>query len=254
MDITFKKKKQDLEGELKIKSLDIEHIDEDFQPEIESCALKQKFITISPECVRCNLCVEECPVEAINPSESTKSAKILYNCVKCEICAETCPVKSVKVIESISSIDKDVKYHIKDLKIPHRKLRMKEIKIDKDKCNICNTCFKFCPTNAITVGEDDKAEIDESLCIGCGACVNVCPEEAITLERDLGPVIKTKELIIDQEACVQCQVCEENCPIEAIKLEEDKVVLNEDKCILCDVCSNKCPVGAIKLERLTHES
>ena len=254
MDITFKKKKQDLEGELKIKSSDVNHNDEEFQPEIESCVFKQKFITISPECIRCNLCVEECPVEAISPSESTKSPKILENCVKCEICAETCPVKSVKVIESISSIDKDVKYHIKDLKIPHRKLRMKEIKIDKDKCNICNTCFKFCPTNAITVGEDDKAEIDESLCIGCGACVNVCPEEAITLERDLGPVIKTKELIIDQEACVQCQVCEENCPIEAIKLEEDKVVLNEDKCILCDVCSNKCPVGAIKLERLTHES
>ena len=74
---------------------------------------------------------------------------------------------------------------------------MKEIKIDKDKCNICNTRFKFFSTNAITVGEDGKAEIDESLCIGCGACVNVCPEEAITLERDLGPVIKTKELIID---------------------------------------------------------
>ncbi len=254
MDITFKKKKKDLEGEVKVKSLDIEHIDEDFQPEIESCELKQKFITISPECVRCNLCVEECPVEAINPAESTKPAKILDECVKCEICAQTCPVKAVKVIESISSIDEDVKYHIKDLKIPHRKLRMKEIKIDEDKCNTCNTCIKFCPTEAIKVEEDEKAKIDKTLCIGCGACVNVCPENAITLVRDLGPVIKTKELLIDQEACVQCQVCEENCPVEAIKLEVDKVVLNENKCILCDVCSNKCPVGAIKLEKLTHES
>ena len=77
------------------------------------CVFQQKFITISPECIRCNLCVEECPVEAISPSESTKSPKILENCVKCEICAETCPVKSVKVIESISSIDEDVNLILK---------------------------------------------------------------------------------------------------------------------------------------------
>ncbi|HNS26352.1 MAG TPA: 4Fe-4S binding protein, partial [Methanobacteriaceae archaeon] len=64
----------------------------------------------------------------------------------------------------------------------------------------------------------------------------------------LGPVIKTKKLLIDQEACVQCQICEENCPMEAIELEGDKVVLSEDKCILCNVCSTKCPVGALKLE------
>jgi ferredoxin len=254
MDITFKKKKKDLEGEVKVKSLDIEHIDEDFQPEIESCELKQKFITISPECVRCNLCVEECPVEAINPAESTKPAKILDECVKCEICAQTCPVKAVKVIESTSNIDEEVKYQIKDLKIPHRRLRMKEIKVDKDKCNSCNSCIKICPTEAIKLDKGWKAEIDKSLCIGCGACVNVCPEQAIILERDLGPLIKTKELLIDQEACVQCQVCEENCPIEAIKLEEDEVVINEDECILCDVCSTKCPVGALKLERVAHES
>ncbi len=250
MDITFKKKKKDLEGEVKVKSLDIEHIDEDFQPEIESCELKQKFITISPECVRCNLCVEECPVEAITPAESTKPAKILDECVKCEICAQTCPVKAVKVIDSTSNIDEEVKYQIKDLKIPHRILRMKKIEVDEDKCNACNSCIKICPTEAIKLDKDWKAEIDKNLCIGCGACVNVCPEEAIVLERYLGPLIKTKELHVDQEACVQCQVCEENCPIEAIKLEEDKIVINEDKCILCDVCSTKCPVGALKLERV----
>lgn len=65
MDVTFKKDRKDLQGEVKIKSMEMEHIDEDFQPEIEECSLKQKFITISPECVRCNLCAEECPVDAI---------------------------------------------------------------------------------------------------------------------------------------------------------------------------------------------
>lgn len=254
MDITFKKKKTDLEGDIKVKSRDIEHIGEDFQPEIEKCALNQKFITISPDCVRCDLCATECPVDAITPAKSDKQARILDECVKCEICAQTCPVKAVKVIESTSDVDEDVKYRIKEVKVPHRKLRMKDIQLNEDKCQSCETCVKFCPTNAITVEEGEKAKIDKELCVGCGACVNVCGEDAIVLERDLGPVIKTKELLIDQEACVQCQVCEENCPLEAIKLEGDKVVLSEDKCILCDVCTTKCPVGALKLEKVSHES
>lgn len=254
MDITFKKEKKDLTGEVKIKSMEIEHIDEDFQPEIEPCAMRQKFITISPECIRCNLCALECPVDAVSDAKSDRQARILDECVKCEICAQTCPVKAVKVIETSSDVEDEVKYRIKDVKVPHRKLKMKNIHVDEESCESCATCVKFCPTGAIKVEEGKKAEIDLDLCVGCGACVNVCPEKAIVLERELGPVIKTKELKVDQEACVQCQVCEENCPLDAIKLEDDKVVLVEDKCILCDVCSTKCPVGALKLERVADES
>ena len=100
MDITFKKKKDALVGEVVAKSTNLEHGVEDFKAEIENCSLGQKFITISPECVRCNLCAEECPVDAIDDAKLTKPAKILDNCVKCEICAQTCPVNSIKVIES----------------------------------------------------------------------------------------------------------------------------------------------------------
>jgi Na+-translocating ferredoxin:NAD+ oxidoreductase subunit B len=254
MDITFKKNKKDLKGEVMVKSMDMEHSAEDFKPEIEGCALEHNYITISPECVRCNLCAEECPVDAIAPVESNRPAKILDKCVKCEICAETCPVRAIKVIKTTSDVDEGVEYNIKDMKVPHRKLKMKDIRVDEDKCKSQGICAKFCPTGAITVEEGKTAQIDKDACVGCGACVNVCPEEAITLERELGPVIKTRELLIDQEACVQCEVCEENCPVEAIKLQDDEVVLSEDKCILCEVCSTKCPVGALKLKRLPNES
>ena len=251
MDITFKKDRKDLQGEVKVKSMEIEHIDEDFQPEIEECSLKQKFIIISPECVRCNLCAEECPVNAITPANLDRQARITDKCVKCDICAETCPVNAVKILESTSNVNEEVKFHVKDLQVPHRKLKLKNITVNQEKCKECESasCVKFCPTGAITI-EEGVAKIDKDLCVGCGACVNVCPEKAISLERDLGTVIKTKKLLIDQEACVQCQICEENCPMGAIELEGDKVVLSEDKCILCGVCSNKCPVGALKLEGL----
>lgn len=249
MDITFKKDKKDLQGEVKIKSMEFEHIDEDYQPEIEECSLKNKFITISPECVRCNLCAEECPVGAVTPAKLDRQARITDKCVKCDICAETCPVNAVKIIESTSDVNEGVEFRVKDIKVPHRKLKLKSIVVDQDKCKDCESCncLEFCPTHAITMDEG-KAVVNTDLCIGCGACANLCPDQAITLQRDLGPVIETKELLIDQDACVQCQVCEENCPKDAIKIENDEIVLSDDKCILCDVCTTKCPVGALKLE------
>jgi ferredoxin len=186
-------------------------------------------------------------VDAIAGARSDRQARITNKCVKCDICAETCPVGAVKILETTSDVNDDVKFRVKEIKVPHRKLKLKSITVNPEKCKGSRTCVKFCPTGAISIKEG-KAVVKTSLCIGCGACVNVCPEHAIELERELGPVIKTKKLLIDQETCVQCQVCEENCPVEAIELEGDEVVLSEDKCILCNVCSTKCPVGALKLE------
>ena len=251
MDITFKKDKKVLKEEVIHKAMDLEEI----KPEIEKYKLKRKCITISPECIRCNLCAEECPVGAIAGAKTTKPAKVLENCVNCEICAQTCPVKSVHVVESTSDVeDEEVKYRLKELKIPHRTLKMENIEVAEDKCISCGNCAKFCPTDAIKAGEGKPAVIDKAACVGCGACVNVCPESAVQLERELGPVLKTKKLSIDREACVSCQVCEENCPVGAIKLEDGEIIFSEDKCILCEVCSSKCPVSALKLERLSNES
>ncbi|MDI9624281.1 MAG: 4Fe-4S binding protein [Methanothermobacter sp.] len=252
MDITFKKSKNALKEDLQGRYMELEAV-EGQDLDIGKCKVKGKFITISPECIRCNLCAEECPVDAIANAKSTRQAKVLENCVKCEICAQTCPIRCINVVESIATIDEDVKYHLKDLKIPHRILRMKNIKIDSERCKGCGTCIRFCPTGAIKL-EDETATIDTSICIGCGACANVCEEGVIKLERELGPVIRTKELLIDQEACVACQICEENCPTEAIRLEDEELIFSDDKCILCEVCSTKCPVGALKLKRLSHES
>ena len=186
-------------------------------------------------------------MDAIAGARSDRQARITNKCVKCDICAETCPVGAVKILETTSDVNDDVKFRVKEIKVPHRKLKLKSITVDTEKCKGSRACVKFCPTGAISIKEG-KAVVKTSLCIGCGACINVCPEHAIELERELGPVIKTKKLLIDQETCVQCQVCEENCPVEAIELEGDEVVLSEDKCILCNVCSTKCPVGALKLE------
>ncbi len=253
MEIKFKKNIEALKGEITEKYADLEDIVRDFKPEIGKCEIDRKFIIISPECIRCNLCVEECPVDAIANAKANRPAKILEGCVKCEICAQTCPIRCIHVMESTSSINEQVTHYLRDLKVPHRTLRMKKIEVDEGKCVLCGTCAKFCPTGAITL-EEETAKIDKDACMGCGACMNVCSENAIELERELGPVIKTKNLLINQEDCVACQMCEEGCPTGAIKLEGDKIIFSEDKCILCEVCSNRCPVSALKLERLSYGS
>jgi len=54
-------------------------------------------------------------------------------------------------------------------------------KVDKEKCNGCESCVEECPSDAISM-VDEKAVVDLEACVDCGACVDVCPAEAITME------------------------------------------------------------------------
>ncbi len=54
--------------------------------------------------------------------------------------------------------------------------------VKEEECISCGTCARWCPEDAITVGE--KAEIDYELCIGCGECVAVCPVGAVGFSWD----------------------------------------------------------------------
>ncbi|MBZ9571342.1 4Fe-4S binding protein [Methanobrevibacter sp. TMH8] len=273
MEIKLKKQMKNLEKEVILKSVDLDDDIDDFEVDIGAYEADDKFITVSPRCVRCNLCFEECPVNAVSPPTFVKRAKIEDNCVKCEICAQSCPVSCIYVMETKSKMDgeeKEINYQLKETKVPHRVLRMDSILIDRTKCENCKNCIKFCPTNAITLKDKSIIEaadntsypylenekypyIEEKLCVGCGSCANLCPNNGITLERVLGPIFVTKSLCIDQDACVQCFLCEETCPVDAIKLEGDKVILDDEKCIKCNVCSSKCPVNALSLKNLSTD-
>ncbi|MTI89070.1 MAG: hydrogenase iron-sulfur subunit [Balneolaceae bacterium] len=65
-------------------------------------------------------------------------------------------------------------------------------KVDPDKCNGCEQCYKDCPFNAITMfprDEEDKkkgdfyASIDPSKCVSCGICVGACDPVGIEFPR-----------------------------------------------------------------------
>lgn len=52
--------------------------------------------------------------------------------------------------------------------------------VDRGKCVLCLTCYRYCPHGAITW--DSRAIINELACQGCGICASQCPNDAIQLQ------------------------------------------------------------------------
>lgn len=274
MNISFDKQISSLEREILLKSVEIHDSGDDFQFELNKFFSQKEIIAIAPRCIRCNMCVDQCPVDAIEPANIFKIAKITHDCVKCEICVQTCPVSAIKLIDNKVSYNHDegdeaIEYNLASISRPHRVVRMNDISIDYSDLANYDNCAKFCPTDAFTLEfksyfeelgidvdielEDDVLYpvINKKLCIGCGACVQFCENDSVKLDRTIGPIVHTKNLEINQDECVNCYLCEENCPVEAIWLDEEKVVLNNDKCIRCINCTSHCPVGALNFVELT---
>lgn len=268
MNISFDKQISSLEREILLKSVEIHDSGDDFQFELNKFFSQKEIIAIAPRCIRCNMCVDQCPVDVIEPANIFKIAKITHDCVKCEICVQTCPVSAIKLIDNKVSYNHDegdeaIEYNLASISRPHRVVRMNDISIDYSDLANYDNCAKFCPTDAFTLEfksyfeelgidvdielEDDVLYpvINKKLCIGCGVCVQFCENDSVKLDRTIGPIVHTKNLEINQDECVNCYLCEENCPVEAIWLDEEKVVLNNDKCIRCINCTSHCPVGAL---------
>ena len=261
---------KNLEREVLLKSVELDDDGDDFQFELDDFSSSQEIIAIAPRCVRCNTCVRECPVNAIEPANIFRIAKITDKCVKCEICVQTCPVSAIKLIDNsvVYNDENDegvIEYNLANVSSAHRVVRMNDISIDYSQDNNWDDCAKLCPTNAFTLEFKDFFEernlcedieliddelypyVNEKMCIGCGACVEISlNDNAIELDRYIGPIVHSRNLDINHESCVNCYLCEENCPTGAIELVDGEVVLDDDKCIRCVQCTNHCPVGALK--------
>ena len=79
MNVTFQKQMKNLEREVLLKSVDLDDDGDDFQFELENFSTNEEIIAIAPRCVRCNTCVGECPVSAIEPANIFRIAKITEN-------------------------------------------------------------------------------------------------------------------------------------------------------------------------------
>ena len=126
---------KNLEREVLLKSVELDDDGEDFQFELNEFSVNEEIIAVAPKCVRCNTCVESCPVNAIEPANIFRIAKITDKCVKCEICVQTCPISAIKLIDNSVVYDSEdesdvIEYNLSNVRSPHRVVRMNSISID----------------------------------------------------------------------------------------------------------------------------
>ncbi|MGY6554838.1 MAG: 4Fe-4S dicluster domain-containing protein [Wenzhouxiangella sp.] len=88
-----------------------------------------------------------------------------------------------------------------------------EIRVDLQRCTLCSSCAKLCPTGAIDYSEREQAgtarlSFLEALCVQCGVCANGCPEQAIELAPRLGPdEIRRQRRIVASSPMAECTDC-----------------------------------------------
>lgn len=98
------------------------------------------------------------------------------------------------------------------------------IEINKNTCNLCQACFRLCPTNVFAV-ENGQITINAKYCVDCKLCEDVCREKAI----------KVNYKIIRSESNINT-IYQKNC----IKCESDFLSWKEedDICFVCDTIHN----------------
>lgn len=52
---------------------------------------------------------------------------------------------------------------------------------DPDACVACETCLDRCPSEAISMGEEDVPQVEPDRCFGCAVCASGCPSDAISM-------------------------------------------------------------------------
>jgi ferredoxin len=92
-----------------------------------------------------------------------------------------------------------------------------EVQVNEKVCTMCESCAKWCPTNALTIeysNDSGKLLFNPDKCIGCKICINVCPEgdngcssgsKAIKVftAKEVKHEIKT----LMKDEIVRCRVC-----------------------------------------------
>jgi Fe-S-cluster-containing hydrogenase component 2 len=76
------------------------------------------------------------------------------------------------------------------------------VKLDKDKCTLCQACFSLCPEEVFHLKESNLQIVNQK-CVNCSSCSDVCPENAIEIELEIKSKCELVE-ILHKKDCLNC--------------------------------------------------
>ncbi|MFB0503760.1 MAG: 4Fe-4S dicluster domain-containing protein [Nitrososphaeria archaeon] len=136
-------------------------------------------------CVRCGICLEVCPTNAIvlvgleSGAGAVNTPKIDPLVGPCEFfrgrcdevmqCSKFCPTGALQLVDK-------------------EEAKMGTVDFDPGRClaymaKECVVCYEMCPVpDAIALTSDLKPEFDGGRCVGCGICVHACPADPKALD------------------------------------------------------------------------
>jgi len=150
----------------------------------------QDLYHFSDHCTACQLCVQQCPTEVLQPGWLDYGLTGLFQprmdftsgfCLAdCTVCGNVCPTGAIFAMEKEEkrSVQTGIARYIKNLCVV----------VAEEKA--CSICAEQCPAGAIRMVDrlqNKIPEISERYCTGCGACEYACParpERAIYIESN----------------------------------------------------------------------
>ena len=208
-------------------------------------------------CVGCQMGPTACPKEALThldgeiiegrmvtrPSVDVDPEK----CVFCGICVEICPVHAIDMQvngkHEIPVLEYDAFPEVRG----HLTFEKSEFDFSKKDFVIDN-----CPTNIISYDEEnDTMAIRYEDCIRCRQC-EVASDGAFKVTQRWQGSVK-----LQRENCVEgCLACADVCPTRALHInDEGELVLADYFCIKCGACMHACPIQPeFEEEEFTFES